>query len=384
MENLSGLTIVVDRNELQSDKPTEAIVSLGELEARFGAFGWHVATCDGHSFEELRGAFASFRDVVDRPQALVARTIKGRGVSFMEHPVALREGAAPTAGTRAHPTTRPSSERSRRSERESEERLIACGVDPLVLEPVGAGGDEKETLEGEPESGAGARRAKVTDEYVVDAYGEELVRLGAEHPELVVLDADLASDCRIRAFEVAYPDRFVECGIAEQDMVSTAGRPRSSRAAPRRQLVRIVPRIAGERADLQPGERALEGRVRAALRGARSGRARQVASVDPRHLAARLAPGMTVVQPGTSEETRSCCAGRSRKRTETSRYGSRSAFAEADRARGHARGRLRRAGTARRDAVLLAYGPVMVHEALTASEQRPASAGSRSRRTCPG
>ena len=216
------MTIVVDRNELQSDKPTEAIVSLGEFEARFGAFGWHVATCDGHSFEELRGAFASFRDVVDRPQALVARTIKGRGVSFMEHPVALREGAAPTAGTRAHPTTRPSSERSRRSERESEERLIACGVDPLVLEPVGAGGDEKETLEGEPESGAGARRAKVTDEYVVDAYGEELVRLGAEHPELVVLDADLASDCRIRAFEVAYPDRFVECGIAEQDMVSTA------------------------------------------------------------------------------------------------------------------------------------------------------------------
>ena len=97
-------------------------------------------------------------------------------------------------------------------------------MDPLVLEPVGAGGDEKETLEGEPESGAGARRAKVTDEYVVDAYGEELVRLGAEHPELVVLDADLASDCRIRAFEVAYPDRFVECGIAEQDMVSTAAR----------------------------------------------------------------------------------------------------------------------------------------------------------------
>ena len=49
------------------------------------------------------------------------------------------------------------------------------------------------------------------------SYGSE-----PERDDLVVLDADLASDCRVRAFELAYPDRFVECGIAEQDMVSTA------------------------------------------------------------------------------------------------------------------------------------------------------------------
>ena len=65
-------------------------------------------------------------------------------------------------------------------------------------------------------------RTSVTDEYVVDVYGDELLRLGAEHEHLVVLDADLASDCRVSAFELAYPDRFLECGIAEQDMVSTA------------------------------------------------------------------------------------------------------------------------------------------------------------------
>src|SRR6187401_1756517 len=53
-ERLAGLTVVVDRNELQSDKPTDEIVSLGELEERFRAFGWHVASCDGHSFEDLR------------------------------------------------------------------------------------------------------------------------------------------------------------------------------------------------------------------------------------------------------------------------------------------------------------------------------------------
>jgi transketolase len=368
-ENLSGLTIVVDRNELQSDKPTEAIVSLGELEARFGAFGWHVATCDGHSFEELRGAFASFRDVVDRPQALVARTIKGRGVSFMEHPVALREGG----GTYRWHAGAPDDASFERAFSEIRarigERLIACGVDPLVLEPVGAGGDEKETLEGEPESGAGARRAKVTDEYVVDAYGEELVRLGAEHPELVVLDADLASDCRIRAFEVAYPDRFVECGIAEQDMVSTAaGLARHGLLPVANSFASFLASRANEQIYNQASERSkvVYALHYAGLVPAGPGKSHQ--SIRDISLLGSL-PGMTVVQPGTSEETR-----------ELLRW----AVEEADGdvairlAIGPSPRRIELAGTLEvgcgrvvrhgGDAVLLAYGPVMVHEALTASE----------------
>src|SRR5262249_33599378 len=74
---------------------------------------------------------------------------------------------------------------------------------------------------GEPESGI-AVRTRVSDEYVAAAYGDALLELADDHPELVVLDADLASDCRIRPFELAHPDRFHESGIAEQDMVSAA------------------------------------------------------------------------------------------------------------------------------------------------------------------
>jgi transketolase len=92
-QRLRDLWIVVDRNELQSDKLTEEIVALGDVEAKLRAFGWRVANCDGHDHAALRAAFASFRDVDDeRPKALVAHTIKGKGVSFMEHPAALREG----------------------------------------------------------------------------------------------------------------------------------------------------------------------------------------------------------------------------------------------------------------------------------------------------
>jgi transketolase len=57
----------------------------------------------------------------------------------------------------------------------------------------------------------------------VRAYGTTLEALGHEHPDLVVLDGDLAGDCGLHAFAHSFPDRFIEHGIAEQDMVSTAG-----------------------------------------------------------------------------------------------------------------------------------------------------------------
>ena len=91
-ERLGRLWVVVDRNEVQSDKPTEEIVALGDLEAKLRAFGWDVETVDGHDHAALRAAFARFRAGGDAPKALVAQTVKGKGVSFMEHPVALAEG----------------------------------------------------------------------------------------------------------------------------------------------------------------------------------------------------------------------------------------------------------------------------------------------------
>jgi transketolase len=87
-----NLRIVVDRNELQSDKPTDEILSLGDLETKLRTFGWHVASCDGHDHGELARVFADFRARDGAPKALIANTIKGKGVSFMEHPHALREG----------------------------------------------------------------------------------------------------------------------------------------------------------------------------------------------------------------------------------------------------------------------------------------------------
>jgi len=368
-ERLAGLAVVVDRNELQSDKPTDEIVSLGELEERLRAFGWHVAACDGHDVSELRDAFASFRDVDDRPQALVARTIKGKGVSFMEHPAALAEGG----GTYRWHAGAPDDASFARAFAELVERidarLTAVGLSPLELEVVGLVDDaDLGALEAEPESGAGTT-AKVTGEYVVDAYGDELVRIGARREDLVVLDADLASDCRVRAFELAYPDRFVECGIAEQDMVSTAA------GLARHGLLPVVNSFASflaARANEQIYNQASEGsKVVYALHYAGlvpAGPGKSHQSIRDISLLGAL-PDTTIVQPGSPDEARAVlrwaideaegnvairlAIGPSPRRVEL----------PGDATPG--RGRVLREGA---DATLVAYGPVMLHEALTAAE----------------
>jgi transketolase len=101
--HLDNLIAVVDRNGLQNDGVTEEIVPLDDLEAKWRAFGFQTATVDGHDFAELHTAF-SHAGTAGRPTAIIARTVKGRGVSFMEgvthwhhHPISDDELAAALA-----------------------------------------------------------------------------------------------------------------------------------------------------------------------------------------------------------------------------------------------------------------------------------------------
>ena len=383
-EGLADLTVVVDRNVLQSDKPTEEIVSLGDLEERLRAFGWHVASCDGHDVAALRDAFASFRGVTDRPQALVANTIKGKGVSFMEHPRALAEGGGVYRGHAGAPDDAAFERAFAELAQRIDAGLAALDLAPLALEsvdalekqparlegePLDALEEQSASLEGEPESGAGTRAA-VTDEYVVDAYGGELVELGRRHEELVVLDADLASDCRVRAFELAFPDRFLECGIAEQDMVSTAA------GLARHGLLPVVNSFASflaSRANEQIYNQASEGsKVVYALHYAGlipAGPGKSHQSLRDVSLLGAL-PNLTVVQPGNAEETRELLRWAVAEAAENVAVrlaigpSPRRITLEGELVPGRAR-RLREGA----DAVLFAYGPVMLHEALSAAEQ---------------
>jgi transketolase len=373
-DGLGRLWVVVDRNELQSDRPTEEILAIEDLEAKLRAFGWEVAACDGHDHSALRATFAAFRAGPESvPKALVAHTIKGKGVSFMEHPVALVEGR----GTYRWHAGAPDDETFARAWAEIVARIEVAfashGLGPLALEDMAAAeGVTSESLEGEPASGAGApKRRQATNEYVVDVYGEALVEIGGRNERVVVLDADLASDCRVRAFELAYPERFVECGIAEQDMVSTAG------GLARQGLLPVVNSFASflaSRANEQIYNNASEGtKVVYALHYAGlipAGPGKSHQSVRDISLLSAL-PNLAVVQPCNADETRQALVWALEEAEES--VALRLAIGPSPRpiALPHGyrlepgRGVGLREGA---DALVLAYGPVMLHEALAASE----------------
>lgn len=81
---LDNLCAILDRNGLQIDGPTETIMSLGEVAKRWRSFGWHVVEIDGHDRDEILRALHEAETVKGQPTIIVAKTVKGKGVSFME------------------------------------------------------------------------------------------------------------------------------------------------------------------------------------------------------------------------------------------------------------------------------------------------------------
>ena len=82
---LSNLTVVVDRNNIQIDGFTEKIMPLEPFRAKYESFGWHVLEIDGHSFEEIIAAVAEAKAIHEMPTVIMAHTIPGKGVDFMEN-----------------------------------------------------------------------------------------------------------------------------------------------------------------------------------------------------------------------------------------------------------------------------------------------------------
>ena len=228
-QRVSNLTIIVDHNKVQSDKPVCEIIDLGDIQRKLESFGWQVERCNGHDFKELERAFTELSTVTDRPKALITDTVKGRGVSFMEHPAALRDGGGFYRWHAGAPDDETFKIAHQQLVGQINARFNSLGLEPLMLEEaepeVRQGATFSRNTLGEPVSSGGGVKHKTSGsgEYVVEAYGKALVAAAAKRPDLIVLDADLAADCRIRDFERTYPGRFIQNGIAEQDMVSMAG-----------------------------------------------------------------------------------------------------------------------------------------------------------------
>ncbi len=92
LDNLCG---IVDRNHFQIDGRTEEVMNLTPIADKWRSFGWHTIQCDGHSIEELLRAFSEAKTIKQKPTVIIAETVKGKGVFFMEHVVDFH-GRAPT------------------------------------------------------------------------------------------------------------------------------------------------------------------------------------------------------------------------------------------------------------------------------------------------
>jgi transketolase len=204
-----GVTVIVDYNKLQTDMPVAEIISLGDIESKFRAFGWHVERCDGHDFVQIEAAFRRIATLPpDRPKVLIADTVKGRGVRFMEQISSQAAACGKYVWHSGAPADEPFQKGFDELLSRINSHLSSAGLPALKMIPI--------PVESAP-------KATVTRQYIAAAYGEELVRLASDYPEIIVLDGDLSADCKVREFASKFPDRFIENGIAEQDMVSLAG-----------------------------------------------------------------------------------------------------------------------------------------------------------------
>jgi transketolase len=203
---LDALCAVVDVNGLGQSCPTQHGHDLEAHRRRWAGFGWHAVTIDGHDLEQILGALTDARRTRGMPTVILARTLKGKGVSFLEntpnwHGKALKKGG-------------------------ELERALAELEAQIVPEPPGVRADipRPSGVAPAPVPAAPGRPAYAKGDLVAtrEAYGAALARLGAADARVVALDADVKNSTFSERFEAFQPDRFVQCFIAEQAMLGAA------------------------------------------------------------------------------------------------------------------------------------------------------------------
>jgi transketolase len=203
--HLSNLIVMVDVNRLGQSGPTDLGWDIDAYAARFAAFGARVIEIDGHDLAAIDAAFSDAEAATtgDQPTVILAKTIKGKGFSEVEN----------KEGWHGRPFPPDMAERAI-AELGGVRNLTIRGPRP---EPAGAG------------AAAPAGPGVTLPEYAVGdkvatrkAYGDALVALGAADPKVVALDGEVKNSTYAQEFATAYPGRYFEMYIAEQQMVAAA------------------------------------------------------------------------------------------------------------------------------------------------------------------
>src|SRR6266566_1222297 len=199
---LDHLVAIIDVNRLGQRGETELGWKTAAYEARAKDFGWNAIVIEGHNNDENNNPFAQASQHTGSPTAIIAKTIKGKGVSFLEN----KEGWHGKALSKEQ-------EEQALKELDHVRSKVFPVQKPENLQP--APEPEKKPLELPKYDGKEAVATR-------KAYGDALKALGAANPDVVGLDGEVSNSTYAEEFAKAYPDRFFEQYIAEQQLVAAA------------------------------------------------------------------------------------------------------------------------------------------------------------------
>jgi transketolase len=199
-EHLDNLVTIVDVNRLGQRGPTRHGHDLDAYARRFQAFGWHTVEVDGHDVDAVDRAYGEALSTRGQPVAVLARTLKGKGVAAVEDREDLHGKPLP----------------------EAEEAIGELGG-PRDLRVTVHRPDDVPAADLRPTGRPGLPRWELGEEVPTrDAFGRALAALGAVRPDVVVLDGEVGDSTRAELFAKEHPDRYFECYIAEQQLVAGA------------------------------------------------------------------------------------------------------------------------------------------------------------------
>ncbi|MGY6021390.1 transketolase [Streptomyces spinosirectus] len=199
-ERLDNLTAIVDVNRLGQRGETRHGHDLDAYARRFQAFGWHTIEVDGHDVDAIDRAYGEALSTTGQPTAIVARTLKGKGVEAVQDREGLHGKPLPDADEAIAELGGRRDLRVRVQEPPAARMLHAVRAGHVEL-PRYEKGDEVATR---------------------NAYGEALAALGGGRGDVVVLDGEVGDSTRSEFFAKEHPERYFECYIAEQQMVAAA------------------------------------------------------------------------------------------------------------------------------------------------------------------
>ena len=209
VEQLDTLCGITDVNGLGQSRPTMWRHDMDEFARRWRAFGWHAVVADGHDLNALLDAYAEARATKGRPTMILARTIKGKGVSFVEG----------KDGWHGRPFKKGDELDRALAELERQFEPVSANLDVV-------GQIARPSVRSRPAEriGSPAPPSYKIGEAVAtrEAYGTALAKLGAVDRRIVALDADVKNSTFSEKFEKALPERFYQNFIAEQVMVGAA------------------------------------------------------------------------------------------------------------------------------------------------------------------